>query len=167
MAARGTEPPACPHACLLARRMACLPASARSEAPELLKPCQVADSARASPLPCPVPACRAQRRAQQRNSQEQFSLGTLITACLLCVAQCFWTVIEYLTKVGGCCRQVVGGCACGVMHQVGAPSAEHCGGGRMQPAVARSAGLVCPCSAAHPHPPSSPSRPVRRSLLPC
>ena len=46
------------------------------------------------PRPGPGPCS-----AQQRNDERELSLFTLIQCCLIAVAQCFWAVIEYLTKV--------------------------------------------------------------------
>lgn len=40
----------------------------------------------------------ALENAQQRNDERELSLFTLIQCCLIAVAQCFWAVIEYLTK---------------------------------------------------------------------
>lgn len=40
----------------------------------------------------------ALENAQQRNGERELGLFTLIQCCLVCIAQCFWAVIEYLTK---------------------------------------------------------------------
>ena len=50
--------------------------------------------------PGPAAASLPPRSAQQRDSEREFNALMLVKVCLICLAQCLLSILEYITKVG-------------------------------------------------------------------